>query len=160
MTAKQLFSDYSESDTLPWNLQDSELLRWRRGLQLLKQAREEANRWRRPCLQGSCACAAGAGGRWQRQLGLREAEHTPPKTDVKGDYSLSEDDKDEHEEFPEFLGGGLAKFYDFLAFPVTTSSRSQTRLGESERHGSNQRMRAAFHSARAAVKLLPTKICA
>ena len=28
-------------------------------------------------------------------------------------YSLSEDDKDEDEEFPEFFGGGLAKFFDF-----------------------------------------------
>ena len=66
------------------------------------------------------------------------------KTDAKGDYSVSEDDKVEHEEFPEFLGGGVAEFYDFragfvkflekngsrpLALLVTTSSRSQTRLG-------------------------------
>ena len=52
------------------------------------------------------------------------------KTDAKGDYSLCEDDKDEHEEFPEFLGGGLAKFYDFRTGFVKfsenrTSSRSQ-----------------------------------
>ena len=74
------------------NLQDSELLCWRRGVQLpqawlwqrrfgqrwrwtTQQAFEEASRRRRPCLQGSCAWAARAGGRWQRQLGLREAEH-------------------------------------------------------------------------------------
>ena len=61
----------------------------------------------------------------------------------RGDYSFSEDDKDEYEEYPEFLGGGLAKFCDFrtgivkfsengsrlLALPMTTASRSQTRLG-------------------------------
>ena len=38
---------------------------------------------------------------------------TPRKADVKGDYSLSEDDKDESEEFPEFIGGRMAKCYDF-----------------------------------------------
>ena len=52
------------------------------------------------------------GGRWQRQLGVREGEHqgffecTLRKADAKGDYSLSEDDKNESEEFPEFLDRG------------------------------------------------------
>ena len=34
------------------------------------------------------------------------------KTDAKGDYGLSKDDKNDNEEFPEFFGG-VAKFYDF-----------------------------------------------
>ena len=51
---------------------------------------------------------ARAAGRWQRQLRC-----TLGKTDAKGDYSVSEDDKDEHEEFPELLVGGLGKLYDF-----------------------------------------------
>ena len=78
----------------------------------------------------------------ERQSTRTRSRCTPRKTDAKGDCSLSEDDKDEHEEFLEFLGGGLAKFNDFrkdfvkffrkriglLALPVTTSSRSHTRL--------------------------------
>ena len=49
----------------------------------------------------------------ERQSTRASSRCTPRKTDAKGDYSLSEDDKDEHEEFPELLGGGLAEFYDF-----------------------------------------------
>ena len=48
----------------------------------------------------------------ERQSTLASSRSTLRKTDAKGDDSLSEDDKDENEEFPEFLGGGLAKFYD------------------------------------------------
>ena len=87
----------------------------------------------------------------ERQRIRASSRCTLRKADAKGDYSLSEDDKDDNEEFPEFRGGGLAKFYDFrtcfvkflengsrlLALPVTTSSRSP---GESERHGRSQRV--------------------
>ena len=54
--------------------------------------------------------------RWTRAAparvarGRASARCTPRKTVANGDYSLSEDDKDEHEEYP---GGGLAKFYHF-----------------------------------------------
>ena len=47
----------------------------------------------------------------ERQSTRTSSRCTPRITHAKGDYSLSEDDKDENEEFPEFLGGGLAKFY-------------------------------------------------
>ena len=49
----------------------------------------------------------------ERQSTSASTRWIPRETDAKGDYSLSEDDKDEHEEYPEFLGRGLAKFYDF-----------------------------------------------
>ena len=69
-----------------------------------------------------------------RAPGLRQGELLK-KTDAKGEYSW-------FQKFPEFLGGGLAKFYDLkssfvkfsengslpVALPVTTSSRSPTRI--------------------------------
>ena len=49
----------------------------------------------------------------KRQNTRASSRCTPRKKDAKGDYSLSEDDNDEHEKYPEFPGGGLAKFCDF-----------------------------------------------
>ena len=77
-TAKQLLSDLSESHIFGAESSDSELLGTGSDASETDddgQRRPEASRRRRPCLQGSCACAARASGQWQRQLGLREAEH-------------------------------------------------------------------------------------
>ena len=53
------------------------------------------------------------GRRRPRQRSGASSRCTLRTTDAKGGNSLSLDDTDENEEFPEFLGGGLAKFYDF-----------------------------------------------
>ena len=104
---------------------------------------------------------------------------TPRKTDAKGDYSLSEDDKDEREEYPEFLGCRLAKFYDFRTGFVKFFRKRITASGisdnifkkpdaawakvkdmEEAKECEYEEKRAAFPSARAAVKSLPSKIYA
>ena len=57
----------------------------------------------------------------ERQSNSASSRRTPRKTDAKGDYSVFEDDMDEHEEFLQEARRGL---------------------GQSERHGRSQRMRA------------------
>ena len=147
MTAKQLFSDHSESHTFgaeSWGLgtaavaasigvgsdasdSDDDALRSRP----VKKRAAGADR--------ACEALVFArservdDGRCERQSTRTFSRCTPRKTDAKGDYSLCEDDKDEHEEFPEFLGGGLAKFYDFRTGFV--------KFFESERDGRSPRMR-------------------
>ena len=93
---------------------------------------------------------------------------------------MSEDDKDENEEFPEFLGGGLAKFYDFRAgfvkffrkvitatgiasenmFKKPDAAWATVKYMEEAKECEYAEKQASFDSARAAVKSLPSKICA
>ena len=80
------------------------------------------------------------------------------KADAKGDCCMSEDDKDECDEFPEFFGGELANFHDFRTGFVKFLRKRITATGiasdnifkksdaawpksESEKHGRSQRMR-------------------
>ena len=94
---------------------------------------------------------------------------------------MSEDDKDENEDFPEFLGGGLAKFYEFMTGFVKFSRKLITATGiasenifrkpdaawatvkymeEKAKECEYEEKQAAFDSARAAVKSLPSDIFA
>ena len=93
---------------------------------------------------------------------------------------MSEHDKDEHEEYPEFLGGGLAKFYDFRTGFVKFFRKRIAASGivsnniimkpdaawakvkdiEEAKECEYEEKRAAFQTAIAAVKSLPSKICA
>ena len=93
---------------------------------------------------------------------------------------MSEDDKDENEEFPEFLGGGLAKFYDVTAGFVKFFRKRITATGiasenifkkpdaawatvkymEYAKECEYEEKQAAFDSATAAIKTLPSNICA
>ena len=102
------------------------------------------------------------------------------KTDAKGDYSLSEDDKNEIDEFPEFLGGGFAKFYEFMTGFVKFFRKRITATGiasekifkkpdavwatlkymEEAKECEYEEKQAAFDSTRAAVKSLLSNICA
>ena len=92
---------------------------------------------------------------------------------------MSEDDKDEHEEYPEFLGGGQAKVYDFRTgfvkffrkriaasgiasdniFKKPDAAGAKVKDMEEAKECEYEEKRAAFQSARAAVKSLPSKIC-
>ena len=116
----------------------------------------------------------------QRQSTRASSKSTLRMTDAKGDDSLSEDDKDENEEFPEFLCGGLAKFYDsrtgFVKFwrkPITTAGIASDNICkkpdaawasvkdmEEAKECEFEEKRAAFQNARAAVKFVPSETCA
>ena len=110
----------------------------------------------------------------------RASSRCTRKTDAKGDCCLSEDDEDEHEEYPEFLDCGLAKFYHFRTGFVKCSRKRIAASGiasdnifkkpdaawakvkdtEEAKEFEYEEKRAAFQSARAPVKSLPSKICA
>ena len=114
----------------------------------------------------------------ERQSTRASLRCTPRKTDAKGDHSLSDDDKDENEDF--LLGGGLAKFYDcrtsfvkFFSKRITATDIASDNIFnmpdaawakvkdmEEAKECEYEEKRAAVYSARAAVKLLPSKICA
>ena len=116
----------------------------------------------------------------ERQSTRAPPRCTPRKTDAKGDYSLSEDDKDEHEEYPKFIGSGLAKFYDVRTgfvkffrkriaasgiasdniFKKPDAAWAKVKDIEGAKECEYEEKRAAFQSASAAVKSLPSKICA
>ena len=91
----------------------------------------------------------------ERQSTKPSSRCTPRRADAKVDYR-SEDDKDESDEFPEFLGGGLAKFYDLRTGSVKCFRKRITATGiasdnvfdksdatwaKMKRHGRSQRMR-------------------
>ena len=193
MTVKQLFSDHSESQTfraecsglrtvalqLPQALALAATLRIAITMDYSGPVKKRVAGADRACRVLVPVDDGSASLRCERQSTRVSPRGTSRQTDAKGDYSLSEDDKDEHEEFLEFLGGGLAKFYDFRTGCVKFFKKRIAASGiandnilkkpdaawakvkdmEDAKECECEEKRAAFHSARAAVKLLLSKIC-
>ena len=109
----------------------------------------------------------------------RASSRCTRKTDAQGGYSLSEDDKHEHEERVSRVslrwGGKVLRLQERLreVFQQTASGIASDNIlkkpdaawarvkdTENAKKCEYEEKRAAFHSARAAVKLLPSKICA
>ena len=162
MTAQQLFCDHSESQTLgaessglakrgaiPASIgigsdaSDSDVdgLRSR---PVKKRAVDRACRARVLARREPVHDGSGTSG-CERQSTKASSRCTLRKADAKRDSSLSDDDKDENEDFAVFLGGELAKLYDFRTGFVKLFLRIMASdnifKNESERHGRSHRMR-------------------